>query len=280
VTQLRPPTPSLPDALSVVTHVALATPALAPFIPLYKGLAPAALPPELTAAREGRPDAVSLFWRARRLQALVFQVGGFVCVCVCGGGGGGWGRGQGRLRCCHACMPQAAASWRTVAGSIALRGPAVHAHCTRHRLDPAAQLSLDRPPTQDWARLAPPAAAAIVAWEERLEELERPLFEARTYAEALEVGGQAEADRALAAFTNWVAQQAGKLLDGLAADAAAQLGLPGVPHDQRLLDMLEAAAEAYAFEPTSDGDNSSSGGGAAAVALVHGGAAGQPTSTA
>jgi hypothetical protein len=61
-------------------------PKLAPFIPLYKGLPPHALPPELTAAKERRPDGVSLFWRARRLQALVFRVRGWlrvVCAVCC-----------------------------------------------------------------------------------------------------------------------------------------------------------------------------------------------------
>lgn len=54
----------------------MSTPKLSPFVPVYKGLPGDALPPELaTATPQGEMDAVSLFWRARRLQALVFQVG-------------------------------------------------------------------------------------------------------------------------------------------------------------------------------------------------------------
>lgn len=53
----------------------MSTPKLSPFVPIYKGLPGDALPPELaTVTPEGEPDAVSLFWRARKLQALVFQV--------------------------------------------------------------------------------------------------------------------------------------------------------------------------------------------------------------
>jgi dipeptidase len=73
VTQVRPQHDKLPDGLSIVSHVAMATPKLAPFLPLYKGLPPWAMPPELTDAEERRPDKVTLFWRARRLHALVFQ---------------------------------------------------------------------------------------------------------------------------------------------------------------------------------------------------------------
>jgi hypothetical protein len=83
VTQLRPPSRDLPDALSIVTHVALATPKLSPFIPLYKGLRGDDLPAEMTAAQAGEPDDVSLFWRARRLQALVFQARCRVAAPVC-----------------------------------------------------------------------------------------------------------------------------------------------------------------------------------------------------
>ena len=57
------------------TSAAMSTPKLSPFVPIYKGLPGDALPPELaTVTPEGEPDAVSLFWRARKLQALVFQV--------------------------------------------------------------------------------------------------------------------------------------------------------------------------------------------------------------
>ncbi|EFN57508.1 hypothetical protein CHLNCDRAFT_143086 [Chlorella variabilis] len=176
VTQVRPAAAGLPDALSIITHVTFATPKLAPFIPLYKGLPGDAVPRELTVARAGQPDAVSLFWRARRLQALVFQ---------------------------------------------------------------------------DWGVLAPPAAAAIVRFEERVEQELCPAFEAR-YVEALGAGREEEAARELVDFTAWVVQEAGALLDRLAAKAAKALGLPGVPEDARMLEMLEEAAEAYAFEPTSD----------------------------
>ncbi len=116
VERLRP-LGSLPDALSATVYIAMAMPALSPFVPIYKvgsrGHAPAkpavaarlqaapvappdphrcfaadaslghgslsyprlqglpakALPPAL-ATRAGRdPDRVSLFWKARRLQA-------------------------------------------------------------------------------------------------------------------------------------------------------------------------------------------------------------------
>lgn len=53
----------------------MSTPKLSPFVPVYKGLPGDALPAELaTATPEGEMDSVSLFWRARKLQALVFQV--------------------------------------------------------------------------------------------------------------------------------------------------------------------------------------------------------------
>ena len=104
---------------------------------------------------------------------------------------------------------------------------------------------------QDWGVLAPPAAAAIVRFEERVEQELCPAFEAR-YVEALGAGREEEAARELVDFTAWVVQEAGALLDRLAAKAAKALGLPGVPEDARMLEMLEEAAEAYAFEPTSD----------------------------
>lgn len=72
VTVLRS-NPDVPDALSIITYAAFATPKLSPFVPLYKGLPGSALPLEL-AAPPPRMDSLSLFWRARRLQALVFQV--------------------------------------------------------------------------------------------------------------------------------------------------------------------------------------------------------------
>lgn len=79
VTVLRP-AGSVPDALSVIQYAALATPALSPFVPLYKGLPGDRLPRQLTyGTEEGQPNDVSLFWRCRRLQALVFQVGARLC---------------------------------------------------------------------------------------------------------------------------------------------------------------------------------------------------------
>ncbi|KAL4424341.1 hypothetical protein ABPG75_001642 [Micractinium tetrahymenae] len=72
VVRLRPPG-SLPDALSATVYIAMAMPALSPFVPIYKGLPPEALPPAL-AFRAGREaDSISLVWKARRLQALVIQ---------------------------------------------------------------------------------------------------------------------------------------------------------------------------------------------------------------
>lgn len=41
-----------------------------------QGLPGDAVLPELAAAEPCKPDSVSLFWKARRLHALVFQVGG------------------------------------------------------------------------------------------------------------------------------------------------------------------------------------------------------------
>lgn len=77
VTVLRAPSADLPDGLSAITYVAMSTPKLSPFIPIYKGLPGDALPPELaTRTPQRTPDRVSLFWRARRVQALVFQVSG------------------------------------------------------------------------------------------------------------------------------------------------------------------------------------------------------------
>lgn len=78
-----------------------------------------------------------------------------------------------------------------------------------------------------------------------------PAMEAR-YAAAWRAGDTAGAARELTSFTSDVLQQAGELLEGLAEHAALQLGMPGVPSDSWLLQRLEEAAEAYAFEPTSD----------------------------
>lgn len=90
-------------------------------------------------------------------------------------------------------------------------------------------------------------------WERRVEQRERPLFEAR-YAKALQHKGQAAATKLLVEFSHQVAREAGALLDGLTADAARRLGLPGVPSDAELLQLLNEAAETYSFEPARDGD--------------------------
>ncbi len=86
-------------------------------------------------------------------------------------------------------------------------------------------------------------------FEHRLKERDLPKFERSTYARAVDKGGEAGGERALAALTAHVCQQAGKLLDRLASDAADALGLPGAPSDPDMLEMLEEAAEAYSFEP-------------------------------
>ncbi|KAI7842447.1 hypothetical protein COHA_004086 [Chlorella ohadii] len=72
VVQLRPPG-SVPDALSATLYIAMAMPALSPFVPIYKGLPGDALPPALAFRAGRRPDNTSLVWKARRLQALVVQ---------------------------------------------------------------------------------------------------------------------------------------------------------------------------------------------------------------
>ncbi|KAI7838073.1 hypothetical protein COHA_008156 [Chlorella ohadii] len=61
----------VPDGLTVIQHVALGPPALTPFVPIYKGLQPDDYPPELTEF-DSAMDAQSLFWKARRVQALDF----------------------------------------------------------------------------------------------------------------------------------------------------------------------------------------------------------------
>lgn len=104
---------------------------------------------------------------------------------------------------------------------------------------------------QDWPALAPAATAALHAWEARVEQQDRPALE-RRYRAALDQGDGKGGDQLLASFTRRLAGEAGELLDALTAQAAQALGLPGVPSDDRLLQLLEEAAEAYAFEPTSD----------------------------
>lgn len=117
--------------------------------------------------------------------------------------------------------------------------PALH-----HRLPPPLL-------PQDYSSLAPAAADAVLAFERRLEGEQRPAFE-REYAAAVRDGHHARAEALLVDFTHSVVQQAAALLDGLAEQAARALGFRHVPCDKRLLSMLEEAAEAYAFEPTSD----------------------------
>ncbi len=118
---------------------------------------------------------------------------------------------------------------------------------------PAAHPCLP-PVPQDWRALAPPTAEAIVAWEQQVDRLERPVFEAR-YVHALQHKGETAATKLLVQFSHRVAREAGALLDGLTVDAARRLGLPGVPSDDRLLQLLNEAAETYAFEPARADDN-------------------------
>lgn len=63
---------TLPGPLRAINYVAWGMPALSPFIPIYGGLPGGALPPQLTDVTS-QPDAVSIFWKVRRLQALAFQ---------------------------------------------------------------------------------------------------------------------------------------------------------------------------------------------------------------
>ena len=87
-----------------------------------------------------------------------------------------------------------------------------------------------------------------------MDQQERPAFEAR-YAKALRHKGQAAATQLLVEFSHRVAGEAGALLDRLTADAARRLGMPGVPSDARLLQLLNEAAETYSFEPAHADDN-------------------------
>ena len=105
------------------------------------------------------PDPTSLFWRARRLQALVFQVGGRVEGRVLGGRGctGKWAGG---------------------------RAAGLHAVALEQALTSASLP--DRPP-QDWPRLGPAAQRAIEGWEAEVEAERRPAMEAE-YIE--KVGGR------------------------------------------------------------------------------------------
>ncbi|KAI7845655.1 hypothetical protein COHA_000769 [Chlorella ohadii] len=68
VTRMRSAEEGLPDGLSAINYIAMSMPALAPFVPIYKGLPADALPLEMMNAT-ATADQTSLFWRARRLQA-------------------------------------------------------------------------------------------------------------------------------------------------------------------------------------------------------------------
>ena len=61
-----------PEALSAINYLSFCFARLSPFIPVYRGTPGDALPSSLVAAGPS-PDPVSLCWRARRLQAIVFQ---------------------------------------------------------------------------------------------------------------------------------------------------------------------------------------------------------------
>lgn len=99
---------------------------------------------------------------------------------------------------------------------------------------------------QDWPALAPPAQAAIRQWEAEVEERLRPRMEKR-YTAAVEAGDQGKADAELAQCTAELAASAGRLLDGLAQDAAAALGMDGVPPDDELVPLLYRATSEYLF---------------------------------
>ncbi len=73
VTRVLPASAGLPPHLSVVTYLSMGAPAWNPFIPLYAGLPPEALPREMEGVDGARPDPSSLFWKGRRLAALMFQ---------------------------------------------------------------------------------------------------------------------------------------------------------------------------------------------------------------
>lgn len=172
VTRLRPRHAGLPDALSIIHYVAMGTPLLSPFVPLYKGLPAGVALPELADACT-EPDQRSLYWKARRLQALVFQ---------------------------------------------------------------------------DFPSLAPRATTAIREFEARVESRDRPAME-RRYMRALSSGDAHAAQHELLSFTSGVLQRASALLEDLAAQAAGDLGLRGVPADAVLARLLDEAEERYHFLP-------------------------------
>lgn len=73
VTRMRPPSDALPPGLSTVHYMSFGTPAWTPFIPIYRGLPPTALPPALTSVEHGTVNTSTLFWKSRRLSALLFE---------------------------------------------------------------------------------------------------------------------------------------------------------------------------------------------------------------
>jgi len=170
VTRTRPDA-DLPDGLTIINYVAMSMPHLAPFIPIYKGLPGDALPAAMTAANGSAPDGISLFWKARRLHALVFQ---------------------------------------------------------------------------DWPKVGPRAAQAIAAWEQDVEERQRPAME-RRYIRLWKEGNEQRATKILVDFTRTVVAQAGQLLEELAVQAALGLGENGVPPDDVLVPLLFNATEVYGF---------------------------------
>lgn len=67
ITQTRP---DLPGDIAVIQYIALGMPDLSVYMPFYKGLSD--LPPSYQGAK-GRIDDRSMFWRFRKMQALVLQ---------------------------------------------------------------------------------------------------------------------------------------------------------------------------------------------------------------
>lgn len=67
ITQTRP---DLPGDIAVIQHIALGMPDLAVYMPFYRGLP--VLPPAYQGAT-GQIDDHSMFWRSRKMQALVLQ---------------------------------------------------------------------------------------------------------------------------------------------------------------------------------------------------------------
>lgn len=177
VTRLRPTGAGLPGGLSVIHYVAIGAPLLSPFIPLYKGLAPEALPRELACAGSW-PDPSSLFWRARRLQ-------------VC------------------AQYDATARGW----GCVILSTTCSTAKCPGLRPRPGPVQALV---FQDWPALAPAATAGILSFERDVEQRQQPAAE-RRYTAALAGGKEERAAVELARFTAAVVAQAGALLQRLAA---------------------------------------------------------------